>query len=174
MRMDRLNSHFLCPLQLAPSVVSGDGQSALVDKLGVSLSQSRLLTGTHRLSSGDSTAGLGPQCWDSSLTPSQQPVSSHLRCSREYNCGQDAITIAIKTCGHKKTHYTAVLACVNGTKLPPMLIFKRKTMTDVKIPQGIVVHIQEKGLIYGWKRDETCGWKKFGQSIQVTCESQPF
>jgi hypothetical protein len=28
-----------------------------------------------------------------------------------------------------------------------MLIFKRKTMTDVKIPQGIVVHIQEKGFM---------------------------
>jgi hypothetical protein len=28
--------------------VSGDGQSALVDKLGVSPSRSRLLTGSHR------------------------------------------------------------------------------------------------------------------------------
>jgi hypothetical protein len=35
--MDRLNSHFLRPHQLAPRVVSGDGQSALVDKLGEAL-----------------------------------------------------------------------------------------------------------------------------------------
>jgi hypothetical protein len=51
--MNRLNSHFPRPLQLAPRVVSSDGQSALVDNLGVSPSRSRLLTGPHRLSSGD-------------------------------------------------------------------------------------------------------------------------
>jgi hypothetical protein len=72
--MDRLNSHFLCPLELAPRVVSGDGQSALVDNLGVSPSRYCLLTGPYHLSSGDSTTGLGLQCWDGSLTPSQQPV----------------------------------------------------------------------------------------------------
>jgi hypothetical protein len=65
--MDRLNSLFFRPLQLAPRVVSGDGQSALVDKLEVSPGRSRLLTGPHRLSSGDGTASLGPQCWDDSL-----------------------------------------------------------------------------------------------------------
>jgi hypothetical protein len=48
---------------------------------------------------------------------------------------EGATTITIKTSGHEKTHYTAVLACyANGTKLPPMLIFKRKTMTNDKIP----------------------------------------
>jgi hypothetical protein len=50
--MDRLNYHFLRHLQLAPRVVSGDGQSALVDKLGVSPSRSRLLTGSHRYHPG--------------------------------------------------------------------------------------------------------------------------
>jgi hypothetical protein len=72
--MKRLNSHFLRPLQLTPRVVSGTGQSALVDKLGVSRSRSHLLIGPHRLSSRDSTTGLGSQCWDGSLTPS---LSSH-------------------------------------------------------------------------------------------------
>lgn len=56
-----------------------------------------------------------------------------------------AITITIKTPGQEKTHYFAVLACyVNGTKLPPMLIFKRKTETNDKITQGIAVHVQEE------------------------------
>jgi hypothetical protein len=50
--MDRLNYHFLRPLQLAPRIVSGDGQSVLVDKLGVSRSRSRLLTGPRRYHPG--------------------------------------------------------------------------------------------------------------------------
>jgi hypothetical protein len=45
-----------------------------------------------------------------------------------------AITITIKTPGQEKTHYIAVLACyVDGTKLLPVLIFKRKTETNDKI-----------------------------------------
>jgi hypothetical protein len=52
-----------------------------------------------------------------------------------------ATTITVKTSGHEKTHYTAVSACcADGTKLPPMLILKRKTMTNDKIPRGIAVH----------------------------------
>jgi hypothetical protein len=46
--MNRLNSHFLRPSLTGSSKVSGDGHSALVDKSGVSPSQSRLLTGPHR------------------------------------------------------------------------------------------------------------------------------
>jgi hypothetical protein len=49
--MNRLNSHFLCPSP-GSRAVSGDGQSALVDKLRVSPSRSRLLTGSHRYHSG--------------------------------------------------------------------------------------------------------------------------
>jgi hypothetical protein len=45
--MDRLNSHFLRP-STGSRDVSGDGQSALVDKLGVVPSRFRLLTGPHR------------------------------------------------------------------------------------------------------------------------------
>jgi hypothetical protein len=49
--MDRLNSHFLRPSPTAPEV-SGDGQSALVVKLGVSPNLTRLLTGSHRCHPG--------------------------------------------------------------------------------------------------------------------------
>jgi hypothetical protein len=49
--MNRLNSHFLRPSPTAPEV-SGDGQSALVDKLEVSPSRTRLLTGSHHYHPG--------------------------------------------------------------------------------------------------------------------------
>jgi hypothetical protein len=55
-------------------------------------------------------------------------------------------TITIKTSGHEKTHYTVVLSCcTDGTKLPPMIKLKRKTVPKDKIPQRIVLHVQEKG-----------------------------
>lgn len=55
-------------------------------------------------------------------------------------------TITIKTSGHEKTHYTAVLSCcADGTKLPPLLIFKRKTLPKDKIPRGIFIHVHPKG-----------------------------
>jgi len=38
-----------------------------------------------------------------------------------------AKTIMIRTSGNEKTHYTVVPACcADGTKLPPLLIFKKK------------------------------------------------
>lgn len=52
--------------------------------------------------------------------------------------------ITIRITGNEKTYFTVVLACLaNGTKLKPMMIFKRKTM--MKIPRGVLVHVQEKG-----------------------------
>lgn len=44
-------------------------------------------------------------------------------------------TVTVKTSGHEKSYYTVVVACcADGTKLPPMLIFKRKTMPKEYIP----------------------------------------
>ena len=55
-------------------------------------------------------------------------------------------SILIKTTGNEKNHFTVVLACTaDGTKLPPMMIFKRKTMPKEDIPQEVVVHVHEKG-----------------------------
>ena len=57
-------------------------------------------------------------------------------------------TILVKTTvtGHKKQHFTIVLACyTNGTKLPSTIIFKRKTMPKDKFPPGVVIHVQQKG-----------------------------
>ena len=55
-------------------------------------------------------------------------------------------TISIKTTGHEKASFTLVLSVTAaGTKLPPMIIFKRKTQPKEKFPKGIVIHVNEKG-----------------------------
>ena len=57
-----------------------------------------------------------------------------------------AKTIMIKTSGNEKMRYTVVLACcADGTKLPPLLSFKRKTLPKDVIPHGIYVHVHPKG-----------------------------
>ena len=59
---------------------------------------------------------------------------------------KDGKTIMLKTSGNEKTRYTVVLACcADGTKLPPLLIFKRKTLPKDVIPHGIFVHVRYKG-----------------------------
>ena len=55
-------------------------------------------------------------------------------------------TVLLKTTGHEKTRFTVVLACLaDGTKLKPMVIFKRKTMPKDNFPAGVVVHNHPKG-----------------------------
>jgi hypothetical protein len=71
--MNRLNSHFLRPSPTYSRDVSGDGQSALVDKLGVSSSRSPLPRSTS-LSPGDRTVGPRLQFWDGCLAPTQRPI----------------------------------------------------------------------------------------------------
>jgi len=59
---------------------------------------------------------------------------------------KDGKTIMLKTSGNEKTRYTVVLACcADGTKLPPLLIFKRKTLAKDVIPHGVYVHVHSKG-----------------------------
>jgi hypothetical protein len=52
--------------------------------------------------------------------------------------------ITFKPSGHNETHYTLVLACADGTKLPQLLIFNTKMMPSDNIPQGICVNINAK------------------------------
>ena len=55
-------------------------------------------------------------------------------------------TVPIKTIGHEKSSFTLVLACTaSGQKLPPMIIFKRKTVPKEKFPPGIIVRGNKKG-----------------------------
>ena len=56
------------------------------------------------------------------------------------------VYVLIKTTGHEKDHHTVVLACLaDGTKLPPVVIFKRKTMPKDPIPRGVIVRVHQKG-----------------------------
>lgn len=55
-------------------------------------------------------------------------------------------TVTVRTTGHEKSHFTVVLACcADGTKLPPMLIFKRKTLPKDNFPPTVVIQANTKG-----------------------------
>ena len=63
-------------------------------------------------------------------------------------------SVMLKTTGHEKCRYTVVLSCMaDGSKLMPMLIFKRKTLPKkINWPKGVVVHVHPKG----WMDEEGC------------------
>ena len=56
-------------------------------------------------------------------------------------------TVLIKTTGHEKSRFTVVVACMaDGSKLPPVVIFKRKTLPKtMKFPAGVIVRAHPKG-----------------------------
>ena len=59
---------------------------------------------------------------------------------------KSAKSVTIQTTGHEKASFTVVLGCcASGDKLPPMLIFKRKTAIKGKLPAGVLVSNNEKG-----------------------------
>lgn len=63
-------------------------------------------------------------------------------------------TVQIKTSGHEKSHFTVVLSCcADGTKLQPLIIFKRKTAPKERMPAGVCVRVHKKG----WM-EETVGY----------------
>ncbi|CAM5160807.1 unnamed protein product [Natator depressus] len=65
--------------------------------------------------------------------------------------------VLIKTTGHEKIHFMVVLLCLaNGSKLPSVGIFKRKTLPKyMKFPAGVIVRAHEKGRI---DESETIEW----------------
>ena len=55
-------------------------------------------------------------------------------------------TVHVRNTGHVKTRFTVALSCMaDGTKLKPMVIFKRKTKPKINFPSGVFVHFHEKG-----------------------------
>ena len=57
-----------------------------------------------------------------------------------------ASTVTIKTTGNEKNRFTVMLACTaDGGKLPPYVVFKRKTMPRLNFPKGIVVQVHPNG-----------------------------
>uniref|UniRef100_A0A8C5QK08 HTH CENPB-type domain-containing protein n=1 Tax=Leptobrachium leishanense TaxID=445787 RepID=A0A8C5QK08_9ANUR len=59
-------------------------------------------------------------------------------------------TIFLRTTGNERKHFTVVLSCLaNGTKLRPVIIFKRKTLPKkVKFPPRITVRTHDKEEIW--------------------------
>jgi len=50
------------------------------------------------------------------------------------------------TTGNEKSRFTVMLACTaNGGKLPPYIVFKRKTMPKLPFPKCVIVQVEEKG-----------------------------
>uniref|UniRef100_A0A3P8W7B6 HTH CENPB-type domain-containing protein n=2 Tax=Cynoglossus semilaevis TaxID=244447 RepID=A0A3P8W7B6_CYNSE len=70
--------------------------------------------------------------------------------------GQTGVTTV--TAGLEKFHFTVVLGCCgDGSKLPPMVIFKRKTVLKTRFPFAVVVASSEKG----WMDEDTMNlWLK--------------
>ena len=57
-----------------------------------------------------------------------------------------ANTVQAGTTVHEKESFLVVLTCMaNGYKLKPMIIFERKSMPEGKFPQGVVVHVHDRG-----------------------------
>ena len=75
-------------------------------------------------------------------------------------------TVSILTTGHEKDRFTVMLACLgDGTKLPPYVVFKRKTLPKkITFPNEVIVRCQEKGwmdeaMIKDWLKTV---WSKVG------------
>ena len=64
-------------------------------------------------------------------------------------------TINIKTTGHERSTFTVILGCMaDGTKLPPVVIFKLKNVPRETFPDGIFVRTNEKG----WVNENEMNW----------------
>ena len=57
-------------------------------------------------------------------------------------------TVSIKTTGHEQSTFTVVLGCMaDGSKLPPVVIFKLKNVPRETFPDGIFVRTNAKGWV---------------------------
>ena len=73
------------------------------------------------------------------LSPIGNADQTPLMCDNPYDRTlnvKGAKTVSIAMTGHEKSRFTVMLACMaDGTKLPPYIVFKCKTMPkDVKFP----------------------------------------
>ena len=77
-------------------------------------------------------------------------------------------TVLVKTTGHEKTHFTVVLSCMaDGTKLKPLIIFKRKTAKRCQVSSWS--HCPSSAERLDGRRWGTILVKKRGIVDQVVC-----
>ena len=49
-------------------------------------------------------------------------------------------TVSIRITGHERTNFTVVLTCMaDGTKLPPLIIFKLKKIPKGNFSSGVII-----------------------------------
>src|SRR6266496_4380022 len=64
-------------------------------------------------------------------------------------------TISILSTGHERSNFTVVLACIaDGTKLPPVIIFKLVNIPRKEFPDGVIIRANPKG----WMNEDEMGW----------------
>jgi len=69
-----------------------------------------------------------------------------------------ARSVSIHTTGHEKTNFTVVLTCMaDGTKLPPIIIFKLKNIPRGNFPPEVIIRANQMGWM---KENEMLNWIK--------------
>jgi transposase-like protein len=64
-------------------------------------------------------------------------------------------TVSMLSTGHERSNFTVVLACLaDGTKLPPVIIFKLKKIPREEFPEGVVIRANSQG----WMNEEEMIW----------------
>lgn len=82
---------------------------------------------------------------DHIINMDETPLSFDIPTTRTVNQkGEKSITI--RTTGHEKSNFTVALACAaDGSKIPPMVIFKKAKVPKEQFPNSVVVHANKKG-----------------------------
>ncbi|CAI7911515.1 unnamed protein product [Closterium sp. NIES-54] len=79
------------------------------------------------------------------LNVDQTPIFLEMLVERTLEM-KGARTVHVRSAGYEKERVTVMLAVTaSGLKLPPYVVFKRKTIQKVPIPAGVVVRAQDKG-----------------------------
>jgi hypothetical protein len=64
-------------------------------------------------------------------------------------------TVSILSTGHERSNFTVMLACLaDGTKLPPVIIFKLKKIPREEFPEGVVIRANSQE----WMNEEEMIW----------------
>uniref|UniRef100_K7GC14 DDE-1 domain-containing protein n=1 Tax=Pelodiscus sinensis TaxID=13735 RepID=K7GC14_PELSI len=90
-------------------------------------------------------------CYDLSLISNADQTPLHFDNAYDRTLElKGAKTVSNATTGHEKSRFTIMLACMaNGTKLPPYIVFKRKTVPrNVIFPNTVHMRVHPKGWIY--------------------------
>ena len=68
---------------------------------------------------------------------------------------RDTKTVSILSTDHKRSNFTVVLGCLaNGTKLPPVIIFKLVNVPREEFPDGVIIRAKQK---VGWTKMKWVG-----------------